>query len=554
MAAKVSSATLHDISSAQSHAGPKPIISVTKKSFSIRSHHYQFKVFKSKGAVITLIWCFCSLLVYYFMMRQPKMEPINGVVVVNMVAFLYPILGWLGDVHFGRYKMMKCSVWLMWFASLLFCFLSILCSLKLIHGKLFTAIRIISSALAAFGLGGMFTNMIPFGIDQLIDASSSEITSFIRWFCWVWYLSEVVSLDCICYRYELVSHLLLPVCLSFGLCIDFFFNGLLTKAPTSKNPLTLIFRVLKYAIKNKYPRQRSAFAYWDSQRCSRINLGKNKYGGPFSTEEVESVKTFWRIMGVVTVITFIVGLIIHTVSLHEDFMNHFQDDRYVAENKANGCDLAFMSSCLQRRAVLQSGSIYMVMFIPLFEFTLYPIFKRYFDVSMMMKFFIGTIFLVLGLLGYMSLELIGHHQSNTNNSIICLLSAKEYEMDKVLPLSYKWIAIPNIISYTAYFMLLASGLEFLCSQSPHNMKGLLYGAILGLIGFFTIFDYGLLKLAERLIVCSPPGRYGCGTWYLLSILILHLIAVVSFFCIYKWYYWRRRRNDNLLRDEQVSTY
>ena len=333
----------------------------------------------------------------------------------------------------------------------------------------------------------------------------------------------------------------------------FFFNGLLTKAPTSKNPLTLIFKVLKYAIKNKYPRLRSAFAYWDSQRCSRIDLGKSKYGGPFSTEEVESVKTFWRIVGVVIAVTFIVSLIVHSISLHKNMMNHFKDDKYVAEYKGNGCDLAFMSSCLQRRAVLLSGSICMVIFIPLFEFTLYPIFKRYFDVSIMTKFFIGTIFSVLSQLGYMSLEFIGHHQSNTNNNITCLLSAKEYKMDKVLPLSYKWIAIPNIISYTAYFMLLASGLEFLCAHSPYNMKGLLYGTNFGLIGFFTIFDYGLLKLAEQLIVHSPPGRYGCGTWYLLSILILHLIAVVSFFCIYKWYYWRRQRNENLLRDEQVST-
>ena len=230
MATKESSAALYDISSAQSRAGPKPIISVTKKSLFICSRHYQFKVFKSKGAVITLIWYFCSLLVYNSMIRQSlvldaNMEPINGVVVINMVAFLFPILGWLGDVHFGRYKMIKCSVWLMWFASLLSCFASILYSLKLIHGKLFNAMEFISSASAAFGLGGIFTNVIPFGIDQLIDASSSEITSFIRWFCWVWYLGGVViytSMDCICHQYELASHLLLPVCLSFALCIDFF--------------------------------------------------------------------------------------------------------------------------------------------------------------------------------------------------------------------------------------------------------------------------------------------------------------------------------------------
>ena len=62
------------------------------------------------------------------------------------------------------------------------------------------------------------------------------------------------------------------------------------------NPLTFIFQVLRYAVKNKYPRQRSAFTYWEDKPYSRIDLGKTKYGGPFTTEQVEDVKTYFRIL------------------------------------------------------------------------------------------------------------------------------------------------------------------------------------------------------------------------------------------------------------------
>ena len=62
--------------------------------------------------------------------------------------------------------------------------------------------------------------------------------------------------------------------------------------PNSSNPYRLIYRVLKFAKEHKYPVGRSAFTYWENEIPSRINLGKRKYGGPFTTEEVEDVRTF----------------------------------------------------------------------------------------------------------------------------------------------------------------------------------------------------------------------------------------------------------------------
>ena len=35
---------------------------------------------------------------------------------------------------------------------------------------------------------------------------------------------------------------------------------------------------------------RSALTYWENKIPSRVDLGKRKYGGPFSEEDVENVK------------------------------------------------------------------------------------------------------------------------------------------------------------------------------------------------------------------------------------------------------------------------
>ena len=62
------------------------------------------------------------------------------------------------------------------------------------------------------------------------------------------------------------------------------------------NPFKNVYKVLKYSWKHKIPENRSALTYWEEDIPRRIDLGKNKYGGPFTNEEVEDTKTFLRIL------------------------------------------------------------------------------------------------------------------------------------------------------------------------------------------------------------------------------------------------------------------
>ena len=66
--------------------------------------------------------------------------------------------------------------------------------------------------------------------------------------------------------------------------------------PKSPQSLKTMYLVLKFAAKHKAPLNRSAFTYWEEDIPSRIDLGKSKYGGPFTTEQVENVKTTLRLI------------------------------------------------------------------------------------------------------------------------------------------------------------------------------------------------------------------------------------------------------------------
>ena len=142
---------------------------------------------------------------------------------------------------------------------------------------------------------------IQFGIDQLTDASTNEIMSFINWYSWTYVSSSVVAnfaYECSSPQDKFIAPLLLSVALSAVLSLVFLCNSVLIKEPVTKNPFKLIYTVVNYAIKHKFPRLRSAFTYCEDDVPSRIDLGKTKYGGPFTTEQVEDVKTFFWSFGI----------------------------------------------------------------------------------------------------------------------------------------------------------------------------------------------------------------------------------------------------------------
>ena len=92
-----------------------------------------------------------------------------------------PLLGWLADAKFGNYKVFKIGAILLFISAVMIC--SFLISevwetnhvLKWIHYCL-------GGSLLIVGACACFVTALPLGLDQMPDASSSNITSYIAWF------------------------------------------------------------------------------------------------------------------------------------------------------------------------------------------------------------------------------------------------------------------------------------------------------------------------------------------------------------------------------------
>ena len=118
---------------------------------------------------------------------------------------------------------------------------------------------------------------LQFGVDQLYDASTTEITSFTAWFVGS-FLGTILrhTLFIAAYRSmhaPLIGQLLISVDLNVIVATHSLLHHWLIKEPITQNPFKLVYNVLKYAIKNKYPRQRSAFTYCEDIIPSRTDFG-----------------------------------------------------------------------------------------------------------------------------------------------------------------------------------------------------------------------------------------------------------------------------------------
>lgn len=69
----------------------------------------------------------------------------------------------------------------------------------------------------------------------------------------------------------------------------------------SRNPYQLVYDVFCFARRHSIPIQRSAFTFCEDELPSRLDLGKEKYGGPFTIEQVENVKVFSEYLKDITI-------------------------------------------------------------------------------------------------------------------------------------------------------------------------------------------------------------------------------------------------------------
>ena len=229
----------------------------------------------------------------------------------------YPVAGVIADSYLGRYNVIHIGLWLLWigFAISSFSFSFLLST----NGAKYAVVTV-TFILFGAGSGSVEATLIPFGVDQLSQgASSDELSSYFYYyymsrnvggmvaqlifviiFDLIYFypqpdLKTVISLDNDI-QYTLQSVLAL-IALTIALLVLFCMKNRFYHDRQHSNALKLIYKVLSFAatVKRQVPRYNRAFRYGE-ERKPRIELAKREYDGIFTSEEVEDVKTCYRML------------------------------------------------------------------------------------------------------------------------------------------------------------------------------------------------------------------------------------------------------------------
>ena len=522
-------------------------ISISERIKICLKPRYQMKKLKNKGAILVLVLNFLVTCVLYYIgyrSRTPESYcPLCFQWIEVPMGLVLPFAGKLADVYFGRYKTVLWSSIIMWISALVLTATTV--AEKIVTFKNY--FQLVPLTTLGIGFGLFQGSIIQFGVDQLTDASTNEIKSFINWYSWTYLSSGLVAnfvSKCSSPQDKYIAPLFLSVALSMVTCLVFLCNHVLIKEPVLQNPFKLICRVVKYAKRHKFPRQRSAFTYCEDDIPSRIDLGKTKYGGPFTTEQVEDVKTFFRVLGLILVVSAVLG-----ISDEGDF-HLIIVGKTIAEQTKN----YQLGKCSYTFLFTDTFHITVAILIPLNEFLIYPIFhrcllstRRYWRVSvflLVVRYAVLITLVTLSRQHYMKTdELSGNltHPCIFQDSFLDLTTS---------PYDYRYYAIPEFIFAISYVMILVGTIEFFCSQVPYSMKGVTVGLFYASYVLNFALDKGILQIFHTTSSrWSTETMFSCGFWYLQIKTILTLVivlAIVSLLIVYK-----KRKRDDVLPNEQI---
>ena len=430
----------------------------------------------------------------------------------------------------------------------------------------------LSISVGLIGIGLFESTAIQFGMDQMLEANSDELSTFIHWYYWSCNVGRLLVVSCatvllliysqciikldlqnatdlysdlypyyftITTTYVLIVLGLQLVCACVGLFLLIGSKKYLNINRTGEHPLKLIYGVLKYAWKHKCPEHRSAFTYWEEDIPPRIDLGKSKYGGPFTTEEVEDTKTFFSIL----------LLLLTLVGFHLSAHGYSIADQLMQEQCPSMVVLAILGDPMQ-----------LTFFTVLLGVPQYQLIKHLYKgdfPNMLQRMGLGLFCCFLKSVIEICIQVTmtggrqcNHFDKNTRDS--CYFVTVELNIDNICTTisnasdnlfscdqndpPFILLVIPHVLQGLSFLLVFMTALQFICAQAPLRLKGLLIGVWYA----FLAINYLLIESSELYTIAKT-------TWISFHSVktFLILISLIVYVCVAKRYQYR-------LRDEVVN--
>ena len=526
-----------------------------------------------KAAILVILCCFLmhmsmigSDFCFYHTVNNDGML---AFLISQSVAYLfYPLLGWLADVYFTRYKFALSSFIMMIVCTVLTSASAVL-FLSFIHYRSLFFFGGVSLVIGLIAMGLFESTATQFGMDQMPEAASDQLSMFVHWYYWSCNVGRLIVVYCstavlafysqctikvtiqsptdlfddlhpnyftiMCSAIFIMAGLQLA-CACIGLYVLVYFKKHFNIDRTGDHPLKLIYNVLKYAWNHKCPERRSAFTYWEEDIPPRIDLGKSKYGGPFTTEEVEDTKTFFSIL-LLLLSLFGFNLSGHGYSILEQIMREQCPTKWVllfladpkffflivgvpVQNLISRCCRGHFPNMLKRMGLgLFCCFVKAVLEIIIQTTMTQGEYCDHFDNNTLDSCYFLTCDLNIN-------NACVTISNATNNLYYC----KENNIPFLLLLTY------NAFQGLSILLVFMTALEFICAQAPLRLKGLLIGVWYA----FLAVNYLFVEVPELFTIESTTWKifHGIKASFV-------FLSLVMYLCVSRRYRYR-------LRDEVVN--
>ncbi len=519
--------------------------STSKWSGVLRRYRRADKVITSKAALTTLLWAFVIITGADFLSLSISFYIPVDYLPLSYAAYcltfpLYAVAGFLGDVKLGRYLAITCSVYSMLGLIAISCatLAVILPAVLFSTGENVSFLTPILSVPVRIVRVMFFANAIQFGTDQLHEYPVDHQSLFIHWYYFVYTLGHLLAAISSSFYYFQSSQDVLPAAigtsvlaiLSAASTVALLVSVLIIRYRKSwflvdnarYNPYKLVFRVTKFAWLHKVPVQRSAFTYCEDDIPTGLDLGKQKYGGPFTSEQVEDVKAFY---GILKVLIALGPVYFITVSVNSGGINESLDSPFMRKPIEDTALHVFFDML---------PSLLVLAFIPIYLCIVRPLGFQYIP-GMLKRMGIGAAVTLVALILTLTVSMITEVDGSVCN--VTSLEKNSSNADSLgLYLGVPYLVITSFLSAFTLMLTNITRFEFICAQSPHFMKGFLVGLSLAMAGIFE----GLAYLTSYLVSVLHIPSYGSDITYYLVNLIVGVASFLGFIYIGKTYKYRRR--------------
>ena len=520
---------------------------------------------KLRGSLLVIVCClvvaFCNVNQKEYLLFEMSLSiRILFKTVVGLSFFVYPYVGHITDVYLTRYRSLKCSfiLFILAFCTALVYLGFVTATVNVLnfsaHQSLLYIPFCVIFVVYIVGLAFFQANAIQLGLDQLLEAPSPKLISFIHWYYWAQSVGSLALFYAVGSSILVVgevTNVTLSQLSEFAMASapTFILFTAMTIAVTAVlikfcakkkdfyiqeaglNPFKMVYKVLKYSWKHKVPEHRSAFTYWEEDIPRRIDLGKNKYGGPFTNEEVEDTKTFFRIFPLLLCL----------------FGYHLAGEGHSAPEQLQ------RTSCPSLPVLLliiynplHLNTLVLVVGIPLYRLVIMKVFPRVKNVRMLTKMWIGLYLSLLQVVFYI-IVVVNHdttywQQHHTAIPYGQFLPVRECFLSRICPSTYchqyndpvdntyLWFIIPQLLNGLSSLLVSMTVFEFISAQAPRTTQGLLIG--LWYATFSIRYIVGILDnlIVERRSWLIYEGVKG----------LFILLSLVLFSCVSRRYRYRQR--------------